>query len=86
VSVCLPAAPALPIAWNEKFGTFSFYRQRSGKRGDLLWVQRTALEMYAPAVGNEIPHPILGVGFVDLLQLLKSVPGPDHLLLRQANR
>jgi len=25
--LCLPAAPVLPIAKNEKFGTFSFYEQ-----------------------------------------------------------
>jgi hypothetical protein len=30
-----PAAPVLPIVTNEKFGTFSFYEQLSGKLSDL---------------------------------------------------
>jgi hypothetical protein len=33
--LCLPAAPVLPIGDNEKFGTFSFYGQRSDKLSSL---------------------------------------------------
>jgi hypothetical protein len=33
--LCLPAASVLPIANNEKFGTFSFYGQLSDKLNDL---------------------------------------------------
>ena len=39
----------LPIARNEKLGTFSFYGQLSGKLATCLCVHRTALETYAPA-------------------------------------
>jgi hypothetical protein len=33
--LCLPAAPVLPIAINEKFGTLSFYGQLLGKLSGL---------------------------------------------------
>jgi hypothetical protein len=35
VAMGLPAAPVLPVARNDKFGTFSFYGQLSGKLSDL---------------------------------------------------
>ena len=53
--LCLPAAPVLPIAKNERFGTLSFYEQLSDKldQATCLCVQRTMFESCVPAIGND---------------------------------
>jgi hypothetical protein len=40
--LCLPAARVLPIIRNEKFGTFSLWKQLSDKLNDLPVWQHTA--------------------------------------------
>jgi hypothetical protein len=72
--LCLPAATVLPIVRNEKFGTSSFYEQLLGQAERLACVcnvqgLRTARQPW----GTTIPHPILGIGFVDLLQVLRAL-------------
>jgi hypothetical protein len=70
--LCLPAATVLPIVRKKKFGTSSFYEQLLGQA--LAYVcnvqgLRTARQPW----GTTIPHPILGIGFVDLLQVLRAL-------------
>jgi len=47
--------PVLPTGDNEKFGTFSFYKQLSGKLATCLCVQRTGFGNEAPPVWNNNP-------------------------------
>jgi hypothetical protein len=55
--LCLPVAPVLPTAKNEKSGTFSFCEQLSGKQSGYLCRQCTAFANQAPAVGHDSPTP-----------------------------
>src|SRR5438874_1230213 len=67
LSVCRPAASVLLIFKNEKFGTFSLYRQRLGKRSSLpMLAMYSICELRASRAGRNS----LGVCNVDLLHLL----------------
>src|SRR3954453_11963074 len=53
VAMCLPAAPALPIIRNEKFGTFSFYGQPSDKLSELCKILRLGPLRQPPKKGEK---------------------------------